>query len=120
MKFFLSFSLLFCWNLWAAIDAKDLKVEVIEPNVYVVCKANSVVRTIRIEKDLNGCEAKYTKSGEDRVIGFGRSQGSCQPFLDNVKTNLERANWRCKSFKNAKITAALKTSDSVTDSPNHE
>jgi hypothetical protein len=108
MKTFLYILLVFqAQSAFSAINPDDLKPQVIEPNVYVVCKANSVVRTIRIEIDTNGCEAKYTKSGEDRVIGFGRSRNACQPFLENVRNNLEKANWSCRSIKNAKITAAL-------------
>ena len=105
---------------FCAINPDDLKPQVIEPNVYVVCKQHSVVRTIRIERDHNGCEAKYTKSGVDRIIGFGRSQNACQPFLDNVRGNLEKADWACRSIKNAKITAALRPAESDSSSENND
>ncbi len=78
---------------------------VIEPQKYILCKNKSIVRTIRIETDGEGCKAKYTKAGVDRVIGYGSSAGACNRFVDNVKSNLEEASWVCRSLSNSKITA---------------
>lgn len=79
--------------------------KVVKPQSYIVCKNKETVRTIRVEATNEGCEAKYTKSGVDRVIGNGSHQAACEKFVDNVKDNLEAANWRCRDVKDSKITA---------------
>ena len=83
----------------AAVD-KEIK-----PQKYILCKNKSIVRTIRVEADGSSCQAKYTKAGVDRVIGYGSSPGACNRFVDNVKTNLENASWACRSLSDSKITA---------------
>ena len=78
----------------------------IEPDQYVLCKNRGIVRTIRVERtNQGGCQAKYTKAGVDRVIGYGRQKNSCEKFLNNVKKNLLDASWSCREVSDAKITA---------------
>lgn len=74
-----------------------------QPNI-VMCKNKSFVRTIRVEKNQqNLCETTYTKAGVDKVIGSGLQTDSCVKILENVKTNLEGAGWKCKDISTAKI-----------------
>ncbi len=75
-----------------------------QPNM-VLCKNKSFVRTIRVEdnKAQNLCETKYTKQGIDKTIGSAMQKESCIKILENVKTNLEGAGWKCKDISTAKI-----------------
>jgi hypothetical protein len=68
------------------------------PEKYVICKNNKTVRTIRIEKSNSAgtCSTTYTKAGIDRIVGSGRSVSGCIKILENVKGNLEEADWRCR------------------------
>lgn len=71
---------------------------------YVMCQNGTIVRTVRIELDEQGCKTVYTKNGDDRVIGSGQFAISCTGFLGNVKKNLEAAGWSCKDISGAAIT----------------
>lgn len=102
----------FLLSILMAFSVAEAAVEkIIEPQKYVLCKNKSIVRTIRVESDGEGCKAKYTKAGVDRVIGYGSSPGACNRFVDNVKTNLEGAAWSCRSLADSKITAQAAEED---------
>ncbi|RME14172.1 MAG: hypothetical protein D6797_09420 [Bdellovibrio sp.] len=74
---------------------------------FVLCKNQKMVRTIRVERNEKGqCYTLYTKSGVDRVIGQARHLNSCMSFLNNVKNNLEKAYWSCKTFSKVTIDKA--------------
>ncbi|MCB0407005.1 MAG: hypothetical protein KDD34_02310 [Bdellovibrionales bacterium] len=77
----------------------------IQPEKYILCKNKSVVRTIRVETSSEGCQAKYTKAGIDKIIGYGTQQETCNRFVENVKNNLEGAAWSCRAISDSKITA---------------
>ena len=74
------------------------------PQTYVLCKLRGDVRTIRIHVDANGCRAVYTKAGVDKPVGSGRNKGSCQDFLNNIRINLEKSNWKCRDVASATVT----------------
>lgn len=77
------------------------------PLKYVLCKNHKMVRTIRVDKDEDGsCKTQYTKSGEDRMVGFGVNDSTCTGFLKNIQSNLEQARWDCKDITSAKIFSA--------------
>lgn len=71
----------------------------------VLCRNKETVRTIRVS-DLQGggCRTVYTKGGVDRVVGNGQFKESCETFLSNIKTNLEGADWKCKSVAKSKVS----------------
>lgn len=70
----------------------------------ILCKNQKTVRTIRVEVDKsnNACKTIYTKSGIDSVVGSGQYPQSCEQFADNVRKNLETANWDCRQVQEAK------------------
>ncbi|MCB0414863.1 MAG: hypothetical protein KDD50_11050 [Bdellovibrionales bacterium] len=71
---------------------------------YYLCKSYKVVRTIRVEtSEEDQCTTKYTKGGIDQIIGRAKSLHGCVGFLENVKGNLEKANWKCRNITNAKM-----------------
>jgi hypothetical protein len=88
-----------------SVNAHGSVERVVKPQNYILCKNKSTVRTIRVESSEEGCEAKYTKAGVDQVIGHGSHEAACQKFVNNVKVNLEGANWQCREVKDSKITA---------------
>jgi hypothetical protein len=80
-----------------------------KPVAYVLCKLKGNVRTVRIDLDANGvCTTTYNKGGADKVIGSGRNQPSCQHFLDNVKVNLEKSNWKCRNVETSNLSESGK------------
>lgn len=92
-------NLIFIFLLSPALQADEL------PEVnYVLCQNGSIVRTVRIELDEQGCKTVYTKNGEDNVIGSGQFAISCTGFLNNVQKNLESAGWKCKNISGASIS----------------
>ena len=76
----------------------------------VMCRNQKVVRTIRIEQikseaDQSGqCVTTYTKAGVDKEVGRGSNYSSCERVMENIKNNLESANWKCKGISNATFT----------------
>ena len=81
---------------------------------YVLCRHSKMIRTIRVkqsgEKGL--CETLYTKSGVDRKVGYGIHLTSCRQIVDNIRRNLEVADWQCKD-----ITAKASISNSTAEEP---
>lgn len=70
---------------------------------FVICKQSKLVRTIRAlgaEKD-DGCRAFYSKDGAEKQVGQGRFTETCNKIIQNVRTNLEAANWRCKDVRHS-------------------
>ena len=64
----------------------------------IMCKNKKIVRTLRIlnmEKE-GKCITLYTKAGTDKIVGSGRSLSTCTTVAANIKTNLEKAAWKCK------------------------
>ncbi len=67
----------------------------------IVCKQKKFVRTIRIisladqEKE-NKCVTMYTKAGTDKIVGGGKNMWTCNNLAQNIKANLEKADWKCK------------------------
>ncbi len=60
-----------------------------------------MIRTIRVERapaDNGSCETVYTKSGVDRSVGSGINVSSCLRFAENIRRNLEIADWKCQDI----------------------
>lgn len=90
-------ALLFTLQFAQAADAKPL--------AFIICKLKGNVRTVKINLDDKGmCTTVYSKHGVEKEIGSGRNQGSCKNFLDNVRTNLEKSNWKCREVAADSVT----------------
>ncbi len=64
----------------------------------IMCKNKKIVRTLRImqmEAD-SKCVTLYSKGGNDKIVGSGRSMSTCTTVTENIKGNLEKAGWKCK------------------------
>ena len=71
---------------------------------FVYCKLGEVIRTIRtVDVPGDGCKAVYTKAGIDRDVGKGKNWASCEKVIDNIRSNLEEAAWRCREFFGVQI-----------------
>lgn len=81
-----------------AADEKDAS--------YVLCKNKATVRTIRVEKDKGLCKTTYTKEGVDQIVGQGQAENTCFGILNNIKGNLEKADWKCKDISQARISSS--------------
>jgi hypothetical protein len=71
---------------------------------YVMCRDKKIVRTIRVTKQGDECTTVYTKSGIDKVVSSGKNKHSCVGVLENIKGNLEKADWKCKDITSASVT----------------
>jgi len=87
------------------------QVSISNNSTYVMCRSQKNVRTIRVanENESGGaCTTFYTKLGKDKVVGTGNRHSSCYKFLNNIRENLEKANWKCKDISRAKIHSGQK------------
>lgn len=100
--------LLFIFTLnFSFLVKASVEVPVSDKQAYVLCKNSKIVRTIRVDKKSNSehvCKTTYTKLGVDRVIGESTSIKGCYNFLNNVKSNLESANWKCRDISGTPIS----------------
>ncbi len=79
----------------------------VENKSYWICKNLKQVRTIRVAVNQSGiCSTYYSKDGSEKKVGSGKNHGSCQEWLENVKTNLEKSNWACRDISATRITAS--------------
>jgi hypothetical protein len=77
-----------------------------ENKLYYICKNQKEVRTMRVHIETNGtCVTYYSKQGAEKNVGSGKNHESCEHFLDNIKTNLEKSNWNCRDISSTKITS---------------
>jgi hypothetical protein len=75
-----------------------------KPTAYVICKNGSQVRTVRVELDAEGvCHTIYSKQGAEKGVGSGKNKDSCMQFLNNIRVNLEKSNWKCRDVEAATV-----------------
>lgn len=77
---------------------------------FVVCKAKGVVRTVHIRSTADGCKTYYSKNGLEAQIGAAKNFKSCIGFLENIKSNLIKADWNCKDHAESTIMHEEKVS----------
>lgn len=65
--------------------------------VFYMCRNKKTVRTIQVKKNGAECITTYTKMGVDRDMASGKNYDSCVKVLNNIKENIEKAGWKCKS-----------------------
>lgn len=71
---------------------------------FVMCRNGKTVRTVRVI-DRNGeCVTIYTKSGIDKDVGGGKNPISCTKIVENIRSNLEKAGWKCRAVGEATAT----------------
>lgn len=83
-----------------------------ETTVYLLCRLKSgqrgIARTLKVVSVENPegrrCQTVYTKSGRDRVVGWGRTNEGCLKILKNIEANLKAAGWKCKDISSAKVS----------------
>ncbi len=71
---------------------------------FVLCRHQQNVRSIGVFSTEGGCETHYSKGGVAEVVGRARHQDSCQGFMDNIRGNLEGANWSCRQVGKAAVS----------------
>lgn len=95
------------FSLWAYAQAAVDSTQSRQSSQFIMCKNQKNVRTIRVEHDKgeDQCVTFYTKAGVDREVGRGQSMVGCLKIIDNIKTNLEKANWKCKGHDKVSMTS---------------
>jgi hypothetical protein len=80
---------------------------------FVICKQSKHVRTIRsmTEDKQQGCVAYYSRDGQEKEVGQGKFNETCTKIVDNVRTNLEAANWTCKDVRHTSTTESGAVND---------
>lgn len=69
-----------------------------------LCRKSQEVRTLRVEKKEDSCNALYNKFGHDQKIISTKNKDNCAPVVLRVKGNLETAGWKCKDISDSLIT----------------
>lgn len=69
-----------------------------------LCRKSQEVRTLRVEKKEDSCNALYNKFGHDQKILSTKNKDNCTPVVLRVKGNLETAGWKCKDISDSLIT----------------
>lgn len=85
--------------LGSAAYAEDAK-----KSSYVLCKNKEIVRTIRIHNKNGSCRTTYTKEGLDTEVGKSKTNDVCENVLNNIRKNLESANWKCKDISESRLS----------------
>lgn len=94
---------LFIFSCFVAIQAQAQVGHATE--LSVICRLKKEVRTLRVEKaDAGKCNAVYTKGGKDQNIGTASSEASCSEIVQNVRKNLEAADWKCREVKESRVS----------------
>lgn len=104
----LIFAFIFLLCAGAGPASADEKLVEVQNKVYWLCKNKKDVRTIRIAVNAAGvCTTYYSKQGSEKVVGSGKNHASCDNFLANVKSNLEKSNWNCRDISASRVTASV-------------
>lgn len=78
-------------------------------DLFILCKNEKNVRTLRVETASdNKCTAYYTKGGVDSNIGNASNPGGCDDFVLRVRKKLEEASWKCREVKEARTSNVIK------------
>lgn len=80
--------------------------EVAKQPIYWMCRLKHDVRTIRIEAEKGTCTAKYSKEGNERVVGQSAGMRSCYQVFANIRRNLENAEYKCRDISTSRISSA--------------
>lgn len=74
---------------------------------FVICKFKDEVRTLEIRPGgpEEGCEALYTKYSRTERMGWGKNLSGCSLIVDNIRKNLEAADWKCADRTEDRIIA---------------
>lgn len=81
-------------------------VEQKETAAFVLCKNKKDVRTIRVLKGsqkAENCMTTYSKGQVEEVVGQNRSLSGCRSILKSIQSNLENAQWSCRSVEMARV-----------------
>lgn len=82
-----------------------LQTQITSPKSYYICRSRGEVRTLRLVKKNDGiCYINYTKQGIDEKVGESKSHSTCNTVIDNIRSNLEGAAWKCKNISSSQIT----------------
>ncbi|MBK8203535.1 MAG: hypothetical protein IPK68_14820 [Bdellovibrionales bacterium] len=96
-----SFIFLFLFSFSASLRVASNFAFAEETSTYFLCRNKKMIRTIRVGRastDNGTCETVYTKSGVDRSVGSGINVSSCLRFAENIRRNLEVADWKCQDI----------------------
>lgn len=91
-------------SLCLAQETKETKQD---SKSYILCRRDNMARTIRVDVAKNGsCVATYTKEGVDQVVGRSGTSDMCESVSKNIRTNLEKASWKCRDVGEARISSS--------------
>jgi hypothetical protein len=74
-----------------------------KPEVFMLCKLGSQVRTIAVHKKGDGYVTIYSKFGKPQEVGSGHLLDSNKRIMENIKTNLEKSSFNCHEVSEASV-----------------
>lgn len=79
-----------------AQNFRKIAEEVVETDIFYLCKRNKNTRWLRAYKLENGkCNTIYSKEGYLQIIGSAVYFSSCEGVLHSVQKNLEEGGFKC-------------------------
>lgn len=73
--------------------------------ITIICKNEKSVRTLRTDRTANGgCQAIYTKQGQDQIVGASQRSPHCDSVLEGIRKTLEASIWKCRDVKEADVS----------------
>lgn len=85
------------------------------------CRTGKTVRMVRVVamSQGTGCNTVYSKGGKENTVGSASNWKSCHEIFENIKRNLEKADWKCRVIESADIVSADERAAIPEKSPEH-
>lgn len=73
--------------------------------IYILCKNESSVRTLRLLRNAEGgkCRVTYTKAGVDNLVADAKSIAFCEKQFKGIESTLRNNNWKCRDISPAMV-----------------
>lgn len=65
------------------------------------CQLKNSFRSIKVDHSPSRCSTIYSKNGQDQLMSRTTDRGACEAVAENIRGNLEKANWKCKALDNS-------------------
>lgn len=85
-----------------AVESKQLEMHICKINPKG--KTSKLVRTVKIETEKDLCVVKYSRDLQEKMMGQTKTIAGCKKIADNIKINLEKAGWTCRTTTKAQTT----------------
>ncbi len=81
-----------------------LMAEYVPESFVWACHFKNSFRSIKVDHSATRCSTTYSKNGQDQLMSRTTDRAACEAVAENIRGNLEKANWKCKALDNASFT----------------